>query len=78
MSRERFVAILPFICTDLAGMIAENENISENDAIIKLYDSKLYALLEQENTKVWQYSTKMLFSLFEQEEKTGRIEFPDV
>ncbi len=78
MSREQFTAILPYICADLAGMIAEKENIPENDAIMKLYDSMLYAFLEQENTKVWQYSTEMLFSLFEQEEKTGRIDFPDV
>ena len=49
-----------------------------NDAITKLYNSELYAILEQEDTKVWQYSTDMLYSLLEQEEKTGKIEFPDV
>jgi hypothetical protein len=38
----------------------------------------LYASLEQEDTKVWQYSTDMLYLLFKQEEKTGKIEFPDV
>ena len=58
--------------------IAKKKNISENDAITKLYNSKLYATLEQEDTKVWQYSTDMLYLLFEQEEKTGKIEFPDV
>ena len=52
--------------------------LSENDAITKLYNSKLYAILEQEETKVWQYSTEMLYSLFEQEEETGKVEFPDV
>ena len=36
------------------------------------------AALEQEDTKVWQYSTDMLYSLLEQEERTGEIEFPDV
>ena len=39
---------------------------------------KLYAALEQEETKVWQYSTEMLYSLFEQEEQTGSICYPDV
>ena len=42
------------------------------------HNSKLYASLEQEDTKVWQYSTDMLYLLFKQEEKTGKIEFPDV
>ena len=35
-------------------------------------------VLEKEETKVWQYSTQMLYSLFEQEEQTGMIRFPDV
>ena len=54
------------------------KNISENAAITKLFNSELYAILEQEDTKVWHYSTHMLYSLLEQEEKTGKIEFPDV
>ena len=77
MGQEQFAAIMPYISADLVGMIAKNK-ISENDAITKLYNSKLYATLEQEDTKVWQYSTDMLYLLFEQEEKTGKIEFPDV
>lgn len=78
MGQEQFAAIMPYISADLVGMIAKRKNISESDAITRLYDSKLYAILEQEDTKVWQYSTDMLYSLFEQEEKTGKIEFPDV
>ena len=78
MGQEQFAAIMPYISADLVGMIAKKKNISENDAITKLYNSKLYATLEQEDTKVWQYSTDMLYLLFEQEEKTGKIEFPDV
>ena len=34
--------------------------------------------LSNDITKVWQYSTNMLYSLLEQEERTGAIEFPDV
>ena len=78
MRQDQFAAIMPYISTDLVGMIAKKNKISENDAITKLYNSKLYAILEQEETKVWQYSTEMLYSLFEQEEETGKVEFPDV
>ena len=78
MRQDQFAAIMPYISADLVGMIAKRKNISENDAITKLYNSKLYAILEQEETKVWQYSTEMLYSLFEQEEETGKVEFPDV
>lgn len=78
MSREQFSAIMPYISADLVSMIADKENISEESAIKKLYSSKLYAALENEETKVWQYSTNMLLYLFENEEKTGEISFPDV
>ncbi len=78
MGQEQFQAILPFISADLISMIAEKEQISERDAYFKLYSSKLYALLEQEQTKVWQYSTPLLYNLLQQEELTGAIAFPDV
>ena len=78
MNPSQFAAIMPYISADLIGMIAEKENISENAAITKLYNSELYAILEQEDTKVWHYSTHMLYSLLKQEETTGKIEFPDV
>lgn len=78
MEQEQFIAMMPYISSDLVGMIATKNNVTEGEAITKLYASKLYALLEQEDTKLWQYSTEMLYSLFEQEEKTGTIIFPDV
>lgn len=78
MGQEKFVAMMPYISADLIYMIVNKQGISEEEAIKKLYASKLYAALENEETKVWQYSTQMLYSLLEQEEKNGDIQFPDV
>ena len=78
MGQEQFAAIMPYICSDLVAMICEKQNISDEEAIERLYNSKLYAALEKEETKVWQYSTRMLYSLLEREMTSGRIEFPDV
>lgn len=78
MGQEQFFAIIPFISADLVEKIAQKEGISEDKALSKLYKSKLYSILEREETKLWQYSTEMLYSLFMQEERTGNIEFPDV
>ncbi len=78
MGQEQFTAIMPYISSDLVSLIAKKQNISEEDAIKKLFSSKLYAALENEATKVWNYSTHMLYSLFEQEQKNGNIQFPDV
>ena len=78
MSQEQLAAMMPYISADLVAMIAEKQKISHEEAIKKLYASKLYAALEKEETKVWQYSTQMLYSLFKQEKQTGTILFPDV
>lgn len=77
MGREQFLAMMPVISAELVSMIADKRAIAEQEAIHLLYTSKLYALLEEEETKVWQYSTPMLYSLLEQEWKTGEILFPD-
>lgn len=78
MTKEEFQALMPYISADLVSMIAAKQNISNEEAILKLYSSKLYEYLEDEESKVWHYSTHMLYSLFEQEEKNGTIEFPDI
>lgn len=78
MVKEQFAAIMPYISADLIAYISKKQNISEDEAIKKLYASKLYETLENEDTKVWQYSTQMLYSLIEQEEQNGNFVFPDV
>ena len=78
MRNDEFAALMPFISADLAAMIAQRQRITDKEAIKKLYASKLYETLEDEQTKLWHYSTSMLFSLFEQEERTGTIAYPDV
>lgn len=78
MEQNKFNAIMPMISADLIYKIVLERNITEQEAINMLYSSKVYSLLEQEDTKLWQYSTPMLYSLLEQELDTGAIEFPDV
>lgn len=78
MCKEQFEVLMPVISADVVGMIMDKRSVSENEAIRLLYGSQLYAMLENEETKIWQYSTPMLYSLLEQEWHTGTICFPDV
>ena len=78
MGQEQFIAMMPYIIADLVGMITEKKGITESEAISRLYESNLYADLECEDTKVWHYSTEMLYSLFTEEEQTGSVRYPDV
>ena len=78
MEKAKFAAILPFICTDLANMISKEDNITEEEAISGLYASDLYAQLEKEETKLWQYSTPMLYQIYRKSIETGEIQYPDI
>ncbi|MBQ4397125.1 MAG: hypothetical protein II828_06345 [Clostridia bacterium] len=78
MNQEQFCVLLPYISADLVAMIAREKQIPEEQAMRILYDSQLYAALEDEMTKIWHYSTPMLYTLLTQEEQTGIIDYPDV
>ncbi len=78
MDKKKFESIFPIICSALAEMIADEEGLTEEESINKLYTSQLYEKLENEKTKVWHYSSKKLFDLFKEEIKTGKSIFPEV
>ena len=69
-----------------AGTFAQKKNVSRAKNLALMEENPDFAnarvaigeALENEETKVWQYSTHMLYSLFEQEEINGDIQFPDV
>ena len=41
------------------------------------YGSKVYSLLEQEDTKLWHFSPLTLFNMYVEEKKTGDFEIPE-
>lgn len=77
MDKLKFDAIFPIIVSHLTDRIAKEKNLAEDAAIAQLYRSGLYAALEKEETKVWQYSTEKLYELYLEEEQTGKLELPE-
>jgi hypothetical protein len=78
MDKSKFDAVFPIICYALVEKIVDELNLSDKDGVTNLYSSHLYEMLEQEETKVWQYSTEKLFELFLEERNSGKITFPQV
>lgn len=76
MDKNMFDAIFPVITASLADKIMTQYGIPEDKALMNLYESELYAALENEATKVWQYSVKKLFDLYKNEKQNGRLELP--
>ena len=77
MDKAKFEALLPLIVSALIQKIAERKSLSHDEAFLRLYGSRLYNALDNEETKVWYYSAEKLFLLFEEELLTGKLELPE-
>ena len=77
MEANKFAAILPTIIGGLTNKIIEETGLEEDAAFEKLYNSKLYAAIENEETKVWTFSVPKLYELYQTEQTTGELDFPE-
>ena len=77
MSEKQLSSILVLIVPQIIKEMMDNEGITEDEAMENLYNSKLYSLLEKENTKLWHLSPKALYQMYIQESETGKIDFPE-
>jgi len=77
MNKEKFQVLLPIFVSALIKKIIVQMGISADEALSQVYSSKLYILLDNEQTKVWHYSTEKLYDLFEEEMNTGKFELPE-
>lgn len=77
MEQAKFEALLPVIIPQVVGLIVRNEHQDEVSASRSFYESDVYALLEQEDTKLWQLSPMAFFSMYDGERKTGKLLIPE-
>lgn len=77
MNERSYETLLYGITASVVGKIAANNNWTEDVAMERFTQSKLYSYLEREETKVWQYSAVLLAQLFE-EERSGMLVLPEV
>lgn len=77
MEEKEFGAILVFLVPQVIALITENHSLDEITASREFYESKVYALLEQEDTKLWHFSPLTLYHMFDEEKKTGNFVIPE-
>jgi len=77
MNERSYETLLYGITANVVAKIMESNSWTENEAMERFTQSKLYSYLEREETKVWQYSAVMLAQLFD-EERAGRLVLPEV
>ena len=77
MNERSFETLLYSITAAVVSRLVETYGWTEDQAMVRFTQSKLYTYLEREETKVWQYSAFMLAQLFD-EERAGRLVLPEV
>lgn len=77
MEQKKFEAVLKLLIPQVIHLIAENGKIDEVTASRDFYNSKVYELLENEETKLWHFSPLTLFNMYADEIKTGVLNFPE-
>ena len=73
----QYKATLQLLVPLVTQEIINERNVSQKEAFTLLYSSKLYAKLEDEETKLWHFSPKLLASILNEEIDTGNITFPE-
>lgn len=77
MDKPKFEVILTLLIPQVIHLITENYPYDEITASREFYESGVYSILEQEDTKLWHLSPLTLFNMFDEEKKTGIFTSPE-
>lgn len=77
MNKIEFDALVELKIRDLIGTIMDQKNLDFEEAISYLYNSALYRLLVDENSKLWHLSDEKLFSMLIYEKENKQLILPD-
>jgi len=77
MTPEKLSALLAILNPSIISLIMENKKLTNIEATTLFYNSSLYAMLENEKSKLWHLSALVLYELFDEELTTGYINYPE-
>ena len=77
MSPEKLSALFAILNPAIVEIIMGKRGLTNIDATRLLYDSSLYAMMENEASKLWHLSPLTLYELLEEELTTGIINYPE-
>jgi hypothetical protein len=77
MTQKQLYAILAISIPPVIQLIMDKQQLDNIEAAKLFYHSSLYKMLENEASKVWHLSALTLYELFEEEQATGIIQYPE-
>lgn len=78
MSDNQFSMTLWHITISLTEKIMQVRHVNFRQATQLLLQSKTYAMLENKENALWQFSSVFLYKVFDNEINTNEFEMPDV
>lgn len=67
ITQENVYLFIPLKVAKVTEMVSKNKGISWEDALTMFYNSKVYQILEQEDTKLWYEGPNYLYKALEME-----------
>ena len=67
INQSNVYLLLPWKAAGLAELWAKDLKVSPLDALMRLYATDFYRLLEDESSKLWTYSSEQLYYIFTQD-----------
>jgi len=77
MTPEKLSALLVLINPSVVRLVMQNKGLTNIEATKIFYNSALYAMLENEASKLWHLSPLTLYELLDEELTTGSIHYPE-
>ena len=77
MTQEKLSALLTILNPSIIQLIMDNRKLTNIEATKLFYNSALYAMLENEASKLWHLSPLTLYELLDEEIETGSINYPE-
>jgi len=77
MNSEKLSALLAVLNPSVVQLIMDKRKLNNIEATELFYNSALYAMLENEPSKLWHLSPLTLYELLEEELTTGIINYPE-
>ena len=77
MDNKQFEPIIELKIRDIVALVIAREQLTFDEAIQYVYESRLYASLTNENTKLWHLSAAKLIEILMDEKENNQLNFPD-
>jgi len=77
MNPKKLSALLAILNPTVVQLIMDNRKLDNIEATTLFYNSDLYAMLENEASKLWHLSPLTLYELLDEELATGSINYPE-